>query len=247
MIKVTELSRYYGKKSEKVAVDCISFHIEKGEIFGLLGPNGAGKTTTIKVLSTLLLPSSGKVEIDGYDIVKDRKEILKRVNLISGGERSLYWRLTARENLEYFGSLYNIKSKVLKDRVDELLEKVGLLDYKNSKVETFSKGMKQRLQIARGLINEPQILFLDEPTIGLDPSASHMLHDIILELKSKGTTIILTTHYMNEAEKLCDRVAFIRNGTIITIKTPMNHIRENQLDNLEEVYLKYFNSTIKVG
>lgn len=246
MIKVNELSRYYGKKSKKIAVDSISFNIDKGEIFGLLGPNGAGKTTTIKVLATLLLPNKGSIEIDGFDIITHRKEILKRINLISGGERSLYWRLTAKENLEYFGSLYNIKSKELKTRVDELLEKVGLLEHKNCKVETFSKGMKQRLQIARGLINKPKILFLDEPTIGLDPSASQMLHNLILDLKNRGTTIILTTHYMNEAEKLCDRVAFIDSGKIISIKTPLNHISENELNNLEEVYLKHFGSMVGV-
>lgn len=261
MIKVKNLSRIYQSKSGffkrnseiKEAVTDISFEIGRGEIFGLLGPNGAGKTTTMKVLTTLLLPSSGSVEIFGLDINKNRKIIQQRINFIYGGERSLYWRLSARDNLLYFCDLYNIETKLIAERVQSLLTLVGLEQYADKKVETFSKGMKQRLQIARSLINDPDIIFMDEPTIGLDPTASKLLHDIILMLKSKGKTIVLTTHYMKEAEMLCDRIAFINEGKILCIDTPKGHIANinksnpQSVSDLEEVYLSYFGNKRSVS
>lgn len=261
MITVKNLYRTYTiksgflsrKKEIKSALTDVNFSIDSGEIFGLLGPNGAGKTTTMKIMTTLLLPTSGEVKIFGLDVTRYRKEIQNRINFIYGGERSLYWRLTAKENLMYFSDLYNVPLASVGPRVDELLSLVGLSQYSHQKVETFSKGMKQRLQIARALINNPDIIFMDEPTIGLDPAASNLLHEIILELKSKGKTIVLTTHYMKEAEQLCDRIAFIDKGKLLGVNTPQGHIQtachlsNQQISDLEEVYLNYFGHQRSVG
>lgn len=254
MIEICNVSRNYETKKgflkkvieTKEAVKDISIKVERGEIFGLLGPNGAGKTTIMKMLTTLLTPSKGSIEIDGLDCLKFKKEIQKRINFIYGGERSLYWRLSARDNLIYFADLYSVNEGIMFKRIDELLDLVGLKKYSHKKVETFSKGMKQRLQIARALINDPEIIFMDEPTIGLDPSASKLLHDIVHLLKEKGKTIVITTHYMKEAEELCDRVAFINEGEIIDIQTPSDHKKKiakamgRDANDLEEVYLHYF-------
>lgn len=211
---------FHKKKRIVPALRGINFEVNQGEIFGLLGPNGAGKTTTIKILTTLLLPTSGQVSIFGKDIQKQAKEIRPDINFIFGGERSLYWRLSAEDNLKYFADLYNIDVHTQKKIVPELLELVGLSDRAKTKVETFSKGMKQRLQIARGLINDPKIIFLDEPTIGLDPEASLGMRKLIIDLKSRGKTILLTTHYMVEADILCDRIGVINHGEIVALDTP---------------------------
>ncbi|MDK2866930.1 MAG: type transport system ATP-binding protein [Clostridiales bacterium] len=254
MIEVLNVSRSFTtkkgiihRKTETMkAVNNISFSVNQGEIFGLLGPNGAGKTTTIKMLTTLLTPNEGKITILGYDTVKRAKEVQKRINFIYGGERSLYWRLTAKDNLIYFADLYNIEYKQMQSRVQGLLKLVGLEKYADKKVETFSKGMKQRLQIARALINDPEIVFMDEPTIGLDPAATHLLHEIIIDLKMRGKTIILTTHYMKEAEELCDRIAFIKQGEIVDIQSPSAHINTaaknsgKTIKSIEDVYMHYF-------
>jgi len=202
------------------ALKGISFEVKKGEIFGLLGQNGAGKTTTIKILTTLLAPTSGEARVLGYNTFGEEKHLRPHINFIFGGERGLYWRLSARDNLIYFSDLYKVDKKTREKRIPELLELVGLSDRADEKVETYSKGMKQRLQIARGLINDPDILFLDEPTIGLDPVAAKDLRQLILQLKAEGKTILLTTHYMQEADDLCDRIAIINNGKILKIGTP---------------------------
>lgn len=254
MIQVDGLYRFYEERKgffkrtveTKKAVNGITFRVEKGEIFGLLGPNGAGKTSTIKVLTTLLLPTKGSVKIFGLDILQHKREIRKKINFIYGGEKSLYGRLTARDNLLYFCDLYEVEEGIMRDRVDFLLHMVGLENYGLKKVETFSKGMKQRLQIARALVNDPEIIFMDEPTIGLDPSASRLLHEIILKMKAEGKTIVITTHYMKEAENLCDRIGFIRNGEMIDVCSPSEHKRRaastfgKEMTDLEEVYLAYF-------
>lgn len=228
IVEVNNLKRIYKthigvfrrKKKITEALKGINFSINNGEIFGLLGPNGAGKTTTIKILTTLLLPTSGKVWVLGNNVDGGEKKIRRRINFIFGGERSLYWRLSARDNLRYFADLHKITKIIREKRINELLELVGLKDRGDEKVETYSKGMKQRLQIARGLINNPEILFLDEPTIGLDPVAAKELRQLILKLKNEGKTILLTTHYMQEADDLCDRIAFINDGKILKIGTP---------------------------
>ena len=198
------------------AVKDISLQIEKGRIVGLLGINGAGKTTTIKMLTTLLAPTAGTYFMEDIDAVKYPMEIKKRINMITGGERMIYWRLTAYENLWYYGQLYNVPNNILKCRIEELLVLVGLEGKQDIPVETFSKGMKQRLQIARGLINDPEYLFLDEPTIGLDAVVSKELRGHIKYLaqeKKKG--ILLTSHYMKEIEELCDYIYILSDGMLI--------------------------------
>lgn len=200
-----------------VAVDSISFSVNKGEIFGILGPNGAGKTTTIRMLSTLLKPSGGTATVLGIDVSDDRRirELRRRINMVSGGERGLYYRLTGRQNLRYFADLYGIPKNVRERRIDETLELVKLTDVADRRVEEYSRGMKQRIHIARALINEPEVLFLDEPTIGLDPEISKQIRRIVKDLSEQGKTIILTTHYMFEAEELCDRIVLLKKGRIV--------------------------------
>ncbi|MGV2939257.1 ABC transporter ATP-binding protein [Mesobacillus sp. LC4] len=230
VIEVQNVTRSYTTdvglfKKEKKKVDAlkgITFSVKKGEIFGLLGPNGAGKTTMIKILSTMLIPNSGKVSILGLDPAADHRFLRPKINFILGGERNLYWRLSAYDNLSYFADLYKIPKSIKKGRIDDLLKLVGLHDVAHQKVETFSKGMKQRLQIARGLVNNPEILFLDEPSIGLDPVSARQLRETLRKLNEQGTTILLTTHYMYEADELCDRIAFINKGEIIDIDSPSN-------------------------
>lgn len=225
IINLTKINKFYtrktnflGKTIEKThALKDISFSINEGEVFGILGPNGAGKSTLIKIMSTLLKEDSGKLEIMGLDIDKNEKEIRKKINLITGGERGLYWRLTAKENLEYFAELYGIHGEKKKKIVNKLIKFVGLFGREDEKVEKYSKGMKQKLQIARGLINDPQIIFLDEPTLGLDVFSAKNLRKMIKDLSREGKTIIYTTHYMKEAEEVCDRVLFINNGEILDI------------------------------
>jgi ABC-2 type transport system ATP-binding protein len=221
VICVSDLSHIYESKKGKVeALKNLNLDIKNGEIFGVLGPNGAGKTTLIKILSTLLIPMNGDVEILGYDILKFRNIIRKEIGLISSGERGLYWKLTGKENLEYFAELNNLKSSSYKPKIKEILEFMGLYDSKDKLVSTYSKGMKQRLHIARGLLTDPKILFMDEPTSGLDIEVSIEMQNLIKELSKNGKTIVYTTHYMKEAEKLCDRIAFLKKGRLVELNTP---------------------------
>lgn len=207
------------------AVKPMSFDVYRGEIFGLLGPNGAGKTTTIKMMTTLLTPSSGELRILGNDCVGQEKKIRPRINFVFGGERNLYWRLSAEDNLAFFSDLYLVPRKKQSSLIPDILKRVGLYDVRQRKVETFSKGMKQRLQIAKALLNEPEILFLDEPTIGLDPIGARDLRKIIREIASNATTVVLTTHYMPEAEELCDRIAIVNNGELVALND-INGLRD---------------------
>lgn len=212
--------RFLKKKKETLAVDHISFDVKRGELFGMLGPNGAGKTTTIKMMTTLLLPTSGHVRVLGYDVAKDPYEVRKRIGLVLGGERGLYTRITARQNLRYFADLYAVPMNVRERRIDELLEKVDLKERADSRVEDYSRGMKQRLHLAKGMINDPEVMFLDEPTIGLDPQAARDARRMIKDLVREGKTLLLTTHYMYEADELCDRIAVINKGKIVAMDTP---------------------------
>lgn len=237
MIEGINLKKIYESKSgtnifnkKKVVVEAVkdvSIKIEKGEIIGLLGINGAGKTTTIKMLTTLLSPTSGSYFVDGLDAIKNPREIKKKINMVAGGERMIYWRLTAFENLWYYGQLYGIDNTVLRQRIDELLKLVGLYENKDKKVEEFSKGMKQRLQIARGLINNPDYLFMDEPTLGLDAIVAKQLrrHTKFLA-KEQGKGILLTSHYMAEVEELCDYIYVLDKGEIIKQGTVRDLSRE---------------------
>jgi ABC-2 type transport system ATP-binding protein len=205
---------------EVEAVRGISFDIEEGELFGLLGPNGAGKTTTIKMLITLLIPTSGNARVLGYDVVEQPREVRARIGYVFGGERGLYERLSALDNLRYFSELYGVTPHVQKKRIGYLLELVGLTGRENERVEGYSRGMRQRLHIARGLLHDPPVVFLDEPTIGVDPVGARELRATIASLAEAGKTVLLTTHYMFEADALCDRIAVISEGRIVASGTP---------------------------
>ena len=214
---------------EIVAVDDVSFEIQEGELFGLLGPNGAGKTTTVKMLTTLLIPTAGAASVKGFDVVAQAEEVRRRIGFIFGGERGLYWRLSGVDNLRYFASLYSIDPDVTKKRIPYLLEMVGLNGRGDEKVQGYSRGMKQRLHVARTLLHDPAVLFLDEPTLGLDPVGAREFRQVILNLQSEQKTILLTTHYMFEADALCDRIAVINHGRIIALNTPSGlktHVRD---------------------
>jgi ABC-2 type transport system ATP-binding protein len=205
---------------EVEAVRGVSFEVGQGELFGLLGPNGAGKTTTIKMLITLLLPTSGTARVLGFDVVKDARKVRERVGYVFGGERGLYERLPALDNLRYFAELYGVPPRDQKRRIAELLELVGLSGREREKVEGYSRGMRQRLHIARGLLHDPPVVFLDEPTIGVDPVGARELRATIASLTEAGKTVLLTTHYMFEADALCDRIAVIAKGHIVASGTP---------------------------
>jgi ABC-2 type transport system ATP-binding protein len=208
------------KVKEVLAVDGIDFSVKQGELFGLLGPNGAGKTTTVKMLTTVLTPTDGQARVLGYDVVNEASEIRPRIGFIFGGERGLYWRLSGYDNLVYFANLYHLPSDVQKQRIPYLLELVGLGDRGDEKVQGYSRGMKQRLHIARALLHDPQVLFLDEPTMGLDPVGARELRHAIRNLLAEEKTILLTTHYMFEADALCHRVAVINQGKLVALDAP---------------------------
>jgi ABC-2 type transport system ATP-binding protein len=227
-IEAEELRRTYRthtgtvrrKAKDVEAVRGVSFAIEPGELFGLLGPNGAGKTTTIKMLITLLLPTAGTARVLGLDVVRDAHEVRKRIGYVFGGERGVYERLSGYDNLRYFAELYGVPPREQKTRIDELLELVGLRGREHERAEGYSRGMKQRLHVARGLLHDPEVLFLDEPTIGLDPVGARDVRATIASLTAAGKTVLLTTHYMFEADALCDRIAVISKGKIVAEGTP---------------------------
>jgi ABC-2 type transport system ATP-binding protein len=216
----TQRGRLLRSGTEKVALDGINLVIPRGRVTGLLGLNGAGKTTTIKIISTLLRPSSGTVSVDGMDVERDARAIRRRINLIAGGERMVYARMTGRENLFYFGQLYNVPNPVLKTRSRELLELVGLSHVADTVVEQYSRGMTQRLSIARGLINDPDYLLLDEPTLGLDAPIARDLRVVIAGLVRSGKGILLTSHYLAEVEELCEHVFVIADGRHLAAGSP---------------------------
>ena len=208
------------ERVERAALRGVDLKIAPGELFGLLGPNGAGKTTMVKIFTTLLLPSSGSALVLGLDAVKEQWALRKRIGFVFGGERGLYWRLSGIDNLRYFADLYRIPPDVSRRRISELLERLDLSGRERDRVELYSRGMKQRLHLARGLLNDPEVLFLDEPTIGLDPVGARELRVIVRELADAGKTVFLTTHYMFEADAICDRIAVIRDGAIVAEGTP---------------------------
>jgi ABC-2 type transport system ATP-binding protein len=207
-------------KKEFRAVDGIEFDIYKGEIFGLLGPNGAGKTTTIKMITGILRPTEGSISVMGLDVDKEPMEALRSLGTVLAGDRSVYWKLTARENLEYFGALYGLDSKEAKRRTEEILKRLELTEKADELVEKFSTGMKQKVALGKALIPNAPVVLLDEPTLGLDPQSALNLREIIMDIKKEGRTVLLTTHYMEEADFLCDRIAIIDGGKIIALDTP---------------------------
>lgn len=224
-IILTDLVKIFKKKrkDEVRAVDGVSIEIKEGELFGLLGPNGAGKTTLIKCISTLLIPDGGTATVGGADIQRDPLGVRRLIGVLTGGERSLYWKLTPLENLKYFAALYGVPRKKTAERITYLLELMELAHKSHERVEKLSSGMKQKLSIARTLIHDPPILLIDEPTLGLDPYFARFIRGFIKdELHEKlGKTILLTTHYMDEADELCERVAFMYNGKVTALDTPM--------------------------
>ena len=242
IIYVKNLVKKFGKF---IAVDNISFEVYPGEIFAFLGPNGAGKTTTIKMLTTLLNPTSGNLGINGFSSILDEDNIRKSFGIVFQ-DPSLDDELTAYENMEFHAVLYGVPKDLIKKRIPELFNLVELWDRKNDLVKTFSGGMKRRLEIARGLIHHPKILFLDEPTIGLDPQTRNFLWEYIIQLnKKENMTIFLTTHYMEEAEKMANRVAIIDHGKIMSIGTPSELKKKTNTGSLEEAFLKLTGRNIR--
>ncbi|HID94858.1 MAG TPA: ATP-binding cassette domain-containing protein [Candidatus Latescibacteria bacterium] len=209
------------RKKEIVAVDRVNLSIEEGELFGLLGPNGAGKTTLIRCLCTLLIPDAGEIRIFNRDIFANPLWARRQIGVLTSGERTMYWKLSGRDNLNYFGALYGLSQKERDKRIDFLMELLSLKEFERERVERYSSGMRQKLALARTLLHDPKILLFDEPTLGLDPQFSRFIRGFIKEELShrQGKTILLTTHYMDEADELCDRIAFMNSGKIAETNT----------------------------
>ena len=240
-IETNGLTRKY---DEVLAVDQLTFGVEAGEVFGFLGPNGAGKTTTIKMLTGQLRPTSGSAQVCGFDVVSQRQQLKPSIGVVFEYQ-NIYERMTAVENLRFSARLYGVNGQ----RVQEMLQQVGLQDQERKKTAKFSNGMKQRLLIARALLHQPQVLFLDEPTRGLDPGVARDIRRLIHDLKKKGVTVFLTTHYMEEADRLCDRVAILHNGRIVALDSPENLKHNISQDNatLEDVFLVLTGHTLAEG
>ena len=225
-VECVNLGRVYssrsalGRRRYVEALKDLNLEIPRGSVFGLLGPNGAGKTTTVRILSTLLTPTSGRARVLGYDVETQAKQVRRNTGFILGGERGLYGRITGEQNMHFFAALNHINPRDAKRRTRQLLERVGLAENAGMAVENYSRGMKQRLHIARGLLTDPPVLFMDEPTIGIDPVGAQELRNYVPELASEGKTILLTTHYMAEADMLCDTIAIIDRGELAAVGTP---------------------------
>lgn len=204
------------------SLDSVNLKVREGEVMGLLGPNGAGKSTLIKILCTLIMPTAGKAYVNGYDVVKENENVRKSLGYVTTDERSFYWRLTGRDNLDFYAALHNLGAKDAKQKVEELLEVVQLSERADELFLNYSAGMKQRMAIARGLLNDPQVLFMDEPTRSLDPGAAKKLRDFIRSkiVKENGKTIFLSTHNLDEAEQLCDRIAILDQGRVKALGSP---------------------------
>lgn len=216
MIEINEVTkRFKDKKTSITALKHVKFTVEKGQVVGLLGENGAGKTTLLRTIATLLTPTDGNVKVAGYDTQKKPEEVKKRIGVLFGGETGLYDRLTARENLEYFAALYGLSKHETKVRIDELARMFGMRDYLNRKVGGFSKGMRQKVAIARTLIHNPEIILFDEPTTGLDITSSNVFRQLVHQLKRDGKTIIFSSHIMEEVSMLCDSVAMMHKGELV--------------------------------
>ena len=213
-----------GKDEWIHAVDGVDLAVHQGEFFGLLGPNGAGKTTLVKCLSTLLLPDKGSAFINGHSIIDDPLAARESLGITTGGERTLYWKLSGRDNLRYFAALYGLSSRHADERIDYLLTIMGLTGKQHERIEKYSTGMRQKISICRAMIHDPPVLLLDEPTLGLDPSFSRFIRSFIKNdlNKKQKKTILLTTHYMDEADQLCDRIAIMNEGKIVAVDTPEN-------------------------
>lgn len=252
-ILTENLGRVYkirsGKKREPkelVALQDVNLEVYQGELFGLLGPNGAGKTTLIKVLTTLLAPTTGRATVAGYDVLREPEAVRKRINMVSGGESSGYGLLTVRENLWMFAQFYGMPTKIANQRIKDLLEIVGLSDRMNSKSSDLSTGLRQKMNIVRGFLTDPQVLFLDEPTLGLDVGASREVRNFVREWVNadRQRTLLLTTHYMVEADELCDRVAIINRGRVLACDTPSNLKHQLQQESIFHLQVSPFNGKL---
>jgi ABC-2 type transport system ATP-binding protein len=244
IIEIHNLTKTF-KHATEPAVNGISFSINRNEIFGLLGPNGAGKTTTISILCGLFPPSSGKVLIDGKDLHQELDSIKPIIGIVPQ-DIALYPTLSARENLEFYGSMYGLHGKDLKDKIDTWLKKLGLTDAAKRQVSTYSGGMKRRVNLIAGILHNPKILFLDEPTVGVDVQSRNVIIDHLKEVNAAGTTIIYTSHHMEEAENFCTRVSIIDHGKILTEGTPDELISRNAgSTNLENVFLNLTNRKLR--
>ncbi|MET9628325.1 ABC transporter ATP-binding protein [Lentzea sp. NPDC006480] len=219
-VVVRSLVREYGRSKPRRALDTLDLDVQTGEVHGLLGPNGAGKTTLCKILSTVLLPTSGEALVGGHDVVRAAQAVRSLVGIVLGGERGLYTRLSPRQNLRYWAALYGVTGRQGRQRADELLDRVGLTDRADERVETFSRGMKQRLHLARGLVGDPKVVLLDEPTVGMDPVAAREFRTLVAQLRDEGRTLLITTHDMAEAQAVCDRVSLIDNGRLVGTADP---------------------------
>jgi ABC-2 type transport system ATP-binding protein len=233
-----------GGTRRTVALQGVNLHVPRGSVFGLLGPNGAGKTTTVRILSTLLTPTRGTAAVLGYDVMDDTAQVRRNIGFVLGGDRGLYGRLSAKENLEYFAALNHLEPRSATRRAEELLETVGLFERRHDKIETYSRGMKQRLHIARGLLTDPEVVFMDEPTIGLDPQVAQEVRSIIPELRERGKTVLLTTHYMFEADVLCDQLALIDHGSIVAEGSPSEMKRRISRLSVVEIQLRSLPATL---
>ncbi len=241
IINIGHLTKKY---QDVKAVDDLSLQINKGELFGLLGPNGAGKTTTINILCGIQKPTSGYAQICGYDSQKDSAKMKEHIGVCLQ-ETAVYPYLTGLENLDLFGDLYCVNKQVFKTKRTAILEKIGLIGDAKRKVSKYSGGMKRRLSLALALVHDPQIAFLDEPTVAMDPQSRHAVWDFIKELKQQRKTIILTTHHMEEAEHLCDRVGIIDHGKLIALGNPKELVKQHEVKNLEEFFIKLTGRTIR--
>ncbi|MFE3763350.1 ABC transporter ATP-binding protein [Streptomyces sp. NPDC059104] len=224
-VQTRALARSYGSRKTKGRADVLALQdvdltVEEGEVYGLLGPNGAGKTTLCRILSTVLIPTSGTARILGHDVVTEADRVKRSIGIVFGGDRGLYARLTARENLRFWAALYGLHGAESRRRCDALLERMGLGERAGDRVDTLSRGMKQRLHLARGLIADPPVLILDEPTVGMDPVAAQDFRVLVGELRADGRTVLLTTHDMAEAEAVCDRVSLVDHGRILATHAP---------------------------
>jgi ABC-2 type transport system ATP-binding protein len=242
MIRVQNLVKKFG---EFAAVNDISFEVQQGEIFAFLGPNGAGKTTTIKMLTTLMKPTSGSLEIDGLDPQRKQHEARRRFGIVFQ-DPSLEWEMTAYENMEIHGVLYHVPHKARVERTEELLKLFELWEKRNEPVKKFSGGMKRRLEIARGFLHTPKILFLDEPTLGLDPQSRNQLWTHVKRLNAtEGVTVFLTTHYMDEADRVAQRIAVIDHGRIVAQGSPAELKEQTNTGSLENAFLALTGSSIR--
>ena len=220
-IKITDLTHRFPRQPCP-ALDGFSLSVEPGHIFGLLGPNGAGKTTVVRILSTLILPTSGKATVCGCDVVREGNRVRRLIGLAASSERSFYFRLTGYQNLEFFGGLLGLRGRELENRNEYLLDLVGLSDARNLLFMKYSSGMKRKLSLARCLLNDPPVYLLDEPTTGIDPSSAIHIRRVIEELRARGKTVLLTTHNMEEADKLSDVVGILKEGRLVAVDTPAN-------------------------